>query len=220
MSLLWIVANNGDWASARNRGDLSAMNRHKQQVADAHGVPGFKAGMALRPIYHALSRSQYGQLSPKDAGFASAPGTDSDGNTEMPWSDDHSLNEHENWHHIPVTDVNLKHPIHASQDSVGAKLVAHNLFHPGKLPQTSYAGSQGERDLGSPDIDPDSFPREERAEAVGADESSKVPRFYRNKQGKTYVADGHHQIAANLLLGKDTMKGRVWDENNPPEGIR
>lgn len=220
MSLLWKVAANSGWWDARNRGDLSSMNRHKDQVAKAHGVPGFRAGIALRPIYQALSRSRHGQLAPKDAGFASAPKNDADGNTEMPWSDDHPLNEHENWHHVPVTGVSLKQPIHATQDGVGAKLVAHNLFHPGKLPPVSYAGHATEHEVGNPDVDPDSFSREERERQTNPDEASKVPRFYRDKQYKLHVADGHHQVAAALLLGKDSIPGRVWDENHPPEGVK
>lgn len=214
MSLLWVTAAQDDWYLARNKGDLSTMHRHRDQVAQAHGVPGFRAGIALRPIYQTLSRSNIGEMKPTDAGFASNPKNDSQGNTAMPWSDEHPLNEHANWHDIPVTDVNLRQPIHATQDGVGARLVAHNLFHPGKLPPASFRPEDNR--VGHPDQDPDAQDHGERAEAVGADEASKVPRFYRNKQGQMYVADGHHQTAANLLLGKSTMPGRVWDESNPP----
>ncbi len=220
MSLLWVTASGGDWATARNRGDLSAMNRHKDQVAQAHGVQGFRAGIALRPVYQALGRGPFSQIKPEDAGFASGPKDDADGNTIMPWPDDHSLNEHENWHHVPVTDVNLHQPIHATQDGVGPRMVAHNLFHPGKLPPKEVPGQERTSDVGNPDVDPDTHDLHERADYLGADESSKVPRFYRSKEGRMYVADGHHQTAANLLLHKTTMPGRVWDESNPPEGVR
>lgn len=222
MPNLWVQAvSGGPWFEARNRGDISAVNRHRAQVAAAHGVPGFRAGIALRPIYQALGRSTYGGLSPKDAGFASGPKQDEWGDV-LPWSDEHPLNEHENWHHVPVASVNLKQPIHATQDGVGAKLVAHNLFHPGKLPPVAHPGSEGEREhhVGNPDLDPDSFAHEGRSNAVNADEASKVPRFYRDAQGAMHVADGHHQVAAALLLGKPSIEGRVWDESNPPEGVR
>lgn len=220
MSLLWVTAQGADWYQARNKGDLSAMNRHKDLVAQAHGVPGYQAGIALRPVYQSLGHSAFGQLKPKDAGFASGPANDADGNTQMPWSDDHSLNEHENWHHVPVTNVNLRQPIHATQDSVGSRMVAHNLFHPGKLPPKELPGQERTSQVGHPDVDPDTHDLHERADHIGADESSRVPRFYRSKEGRMYVADGHHQTAANLLLRKGTMRGRVWDENNPPEGVR
>lgn len=219
MSLLWVrtAANSGEWYMARNTADMPAMKRHRQQIADAHGVKDYQAGIALRPVYQSLSRSKIGSISAKDAGFASEPRRDSDGNDVMPWGDSHDLETHENWHHIPVTNVSLKGPVHATQDGVGARLVAHNLFHPGKVAVTEYPGQEGTKGLGDPDVDPDSHDHQERAEAVGADEASKVPRFYKDKTGRLHVADGHHQVAAALMLKKPHIQGRIWDENNPPE---
>lgn len=221
MSLLWVRAASGEsWGTARNRSDMGEMTRHKNQVAKAHGVPGFRAGIALRPIYQALGRGSINDnIQPEDAGFASGPSNDSDGNLKMPWSDDHPLTDHENWHHVPVGSVPLKN-IHATQEGVNARGVAHNLFHPGKLPPVSWPGQEHSSEIGDPDVDPDSHDHAERAEAIGADEASKVPRFYRDKTGKTYVADGHHQVAAALLLKKPSIQGRVWDESSPPEGVR
>jgi hypothetical protein len=212
MSLLWVRTAAAEWYKARNTADMAAMKRHRQQIMDAHGVKDYQAGIALRPVYQSLSRHKIGQINAKDAGFASSPRQDSEGNDVLPWSDDHPLNEHENWHKIPVTDVPLRGPVHATQDGVGASLVAHNLFHPGKLPPTEWPGQEGTKGLGDPDVDPDTHDHAERAENVGADEASKVPRFYR-KNGQLHVADGHHQVAAALLLKKPHIQGRVWDED-------
>jgi hypothetical protein len=221
MSLLWVrtAANAGEWYMARNTGDMQALKRHRQQVVDAHGVKDYQAGIALRPVYQSLA-GRGGYMSPKDAGFSSGPKLDQHGNEVLPWGDGHPLETHENWHHIPVTDVSLRSPIHATQDGVNARIVAHNLFHPGKIPATEYPGQEGTKGLGDPDVDPDSHDHAERAEAVGADESSKVPRLYKDKTGQLHVADGHHQVSAALLLKKPHIQARVWDENNPPEGVR
>jgi hypothetical protein len=220
MSLLWVRAGLSKWYQARQGADMPAMTRHRDQIAQAHGVPGFKAAIALRPVYNALSKSPVGHMSPTDAGFASGPKLDADRNLEMPWSDDHPLNENKNWDHIPAEKVNISRGIHATQEGVNASTVAHNLFHPGKLPPISWPGHEQTSEIGHPDVDPDSHDRALREEHYGADESSKVPRFYRDKTGKTYVADGHHQVSAALLLKKPHIEGRVWDENNPPEGVR
>lgn len=220
MSLLWKTAANAGWWDARMRGDMPAMNRHRQQVADAHGVKDYQAGIALRPIYQALSHSRLAQIKPKDAGFASAPRENADGELELPFPHDHPLWEEDNWKHVPETQVNLKQPIHATQESVSANKVAHNLFHPGKMTPPDYEGQQGAHDIGSPDVDPDTYSHEERTNALQATPVTSSPRFYRSKAGQMYVADGHHATAAALMLKKSHITGRVWDDNNPPEGVR
>lgn len=220
MSLLWKVAARSGWWDARMRGDLSTMNRHKGQVAQAHGVKGFQAGVALRPVYEALHRSSMGHMDPKDVGFASKPRKDEDGADVLPWKEDHPLNEAANWHDIPVTKVNLRQPIHATQDGVSADLVAHNLFHPGKIPPPRFIGSDSAKDVGNPDVDPDSYSHEDRQYAHDTGEETRTPRFYKDAGGQMHVADGHHETAAAMLLRQPHINARVWDENNPPEGAK
>lgn len=217
MTNLWVTAAFSEWWGARNRGDLTTMNRHRDQVAGAHGVKGFQAGIALRGIYQSMNGNR--DISPKDAGFASGPKTGSDGNLEMAFPDDHDLYEHHRWNGIEPTEVNLKQPIHATQEGVTAPMVAHNLFHPGKLPPGGHSGP-GSEHVGNPDFDPDDMDHGHRVDSVSADESSSVPRFYRDATGKMHVADGHHQVAAALLLKKPSIRGRVWDESNPPGAPR
>lgn len=83
-----------------------------------------------------------------------------------------------------------------------------------------YEGQQGAHDIGSPDVDPDTYSHDARADALGASDVSAKPRFFRSKTGQMYVADGHHATAAALLLKKPHITGRVWDDSNPPEGTR
>lgn len=220
MSLLWKAAANAGWWDARMRADMPAMKRHRQQIVDAHGVKDYQAGIALRPVYQAMSHGRLSQLKAKDAGFASAPQEDENGELKLPFDQDHPVWNEENWKHVPETQVSLKQPIHATQGTVSANKVAHNLFHPGKMSPPDYAGGRGEQDIGDPDVDPDSYSHEDRSEALGAHPVSATPRFYRSKEGQMYVADGHHATAAALLLKKPHITGRVWDENNPPKGMQ
>lgn len=220
MSLLWKTAANPGWWDARMRADMPAMKRHTKQVAEAHGVKDYQASIALRPIYQAMSHSRLSQIKPENAGFASSPKEDENGELKLPFDQDHPVWNEENWKHVPETQVNLRQPIHATQESVSANKVAHNLFHPGKMTPPDYEGQQGAHDIGNPDVDPDTYSHDARAEALGASDVSAKPRFYRSKTGQMYVADGHHATAAALLLKKPHITGRVWDENNPPEGTR
>lgn len=211
MSLLWVQAAAADWYSARNTGDTAAMKAHRQQIVNAHGVKDFQAGIALRPVYQALHGGRSGHIEPKDAGFASGPKLDSDRNVALPWSDDHPMYDSKNWDSVPTTQVDHRKPIHATQEGVNARMVAHNLFHPGKLPPGSHSG-QGASDVGNPDLDPDDVDEEHRRSAVGADTASKTPRLFKDKSGNLHVADGHHQIAAHLLL-KKPFQAKIWDES-------
>lgn len=220
MSLLWKNAARSGWWDARWRGDMSAINRYRGKIAKAHGVPGFRAGSAMTPVMEALHGNHFGEMKPEDVGFASHPHKDEDGADVLPWKDDHPLNEEENWHHIPVTQVPIRRPIHATQDGVSADLVAHNLFHPGKVPPPRFAGSASEKDVGNPDVDPDSYTHEDRQYAHNTSEATRTPRFYKDEHGSMHVADGHHETAAAMMLGKTHIPGRVWDEKNPPEGVR
>lgn len=211
MSTLWVHAAAADWFSARNTGNSAAMKAHRQQIMKAHGVKDFQAGIAMRPVYQALHGGRVGHIDPKDAGFASGPKTNSEGNIDLPWSDDHDMYESKNWDNIPTTTVDYHKRIHATQEGVNARMVAHNLFHPGKLPPGSHSG-QGSQDVGNPDLDPDEVDEEHRRSAVGADSASSVPRLFKDRSGTLHVADGHHQIAAHLLL-KKPFQAKIWDES-------
>lgn len=213
MSLTWAqAAHQADWWTARQRGDVTAYKRHVQQIADAHGVSPVKARHAYVAVADAMRRGEYGHKATR-FGFASQPGTDAHGDTEMRIPDDHDIHDYEGparWGHLDTQDVNLRHGVHATQEGITPRMVAHNLFHPGKLMPTE------RHNVGNPDYDPDEEDASSRAHADGVEMHSDQSRFYRPEHGPTYTADGHHRVAADLLLGKTHTKGLVWDDSKPP----
>jgi hypothetical protein len=117
------------------------------------------------------------------------------------------------WHRAHVAQVPLK-GMKASQSWVRPLGVAHNLFHPGmRAPEEE--GVEGD-----PDYDPswDEERHRETDEMMAREYGDKpqpktdLPRFLRHRDGSYTCLDGHHRVAADLLLGKKSIPGRVIHE--------
>lgn len=117
------------------------------------------------------------------------------------------------WHRAHVAEVPLK-GMKASQSWVRPSGVAHNLFHPGmRAPEED--GVEGD-----PDYDPewDEDRHRETDEMMHHEYDGKpqpqtdLPRFLRHTDGSYTCLDGHHRVAADLLLGKASIPGRVIHE--------
>lgn len=212
MSLTWVqAASQGKWWMARFGGDKEASDRHVQQIADAHGVSLPQAHKAYRAVTDMLRRSPHDHPA-TSVGFTSQP-KDHGWYEENPIPDDHDIHDHdgpERWAHLNPEQVDISRGVHATQPPMKPHMLAHNLFHPGKLIPTE------EHLVGDPDHDPDIETHDARAEADGTEANSEQRRFYRPRNGKLYVADGHHRVAADLMLGKKQVSGLVWDDAKPP----
>lgn len=186
--------------SLRDRG-----KRYRQQVVDKHGVAPEIAQKAIQRVVKGLSQDEtWGD--PTHYGFASS--------TRQPLShlvdpDKASkLYRPDTWNHLPVQSVSLRdEPIHASQDFVRHRGIAHNLFHPGKQAPL-------DEEQGDPDYDPAWDHDDSAWESEDEHEHTKYPRFLRMNSGKMYAVDGHHRIATDLLLGKPHTYGRVVHEKD------
>lgn len=167
-----------------------------KRVSETHQVPGYAAGAALHTLRD-VHRS--GRARPADYGFASG----------FEDSDSHSypreLLNHQAWHHMEPEKVSLRSPIHASQWEMDQSSVGHNVFHPGKPHPADWD------EIGNPDHDPAHDPM-----PVPTHVRTDLPRLYRNEQGQMHVVDGHHRLAADLLLRKPHTHALVWDAKNPP----
>jgi hypothetical protein len=219
MSLLWTTAmpwwNNerrfdfegDDEYPLRDPGESLAARgrRYQQKVVENHGVT---PEVAQKSIKHVLKGMSKGEVwgDPKEYGFASSSRT--------PLS--FLMSSHEKaskiyrgdtWNHLPVQPVDLSEPIHATQDFVRHRGVAHNLFHPGKVAPRSEEDGEG---------DPDYEPDEPDYGWDDPDENKHTshPRFIRMNNGKLMAMDGHHRIATDLLLGKSHTMGRVLHERD------
>lgn len=215
MSLTWTqAANQGKWWMSRPTGDVNTYNRHVQQIMNAHGVSRDQAQIAHGKLSDMLQRGQYGHR-PTAFGFASTPRTDAQGFMETHIPDDHDMKDYEGptrWGHLDTQKVDLSRGVHSTQQEMDPHVVAHNLFHPGKLMPTE------KHNIGNPDFNPDEEDAASRAHADGVEVNSDRSRFYQPQgaSGPTYAADGHHRIAADLLLGKKHADGLVWDDTRPP----
>jgi hypothetical protein len=211
MSLTWVqAASNSQWWLSRVSGDADAVKRHTQQIAAAHGVSPTAARRAYIAVTDAIRARKH---QPTDYGFASQPKTDRHGWMETPIPDDHDIHDYEGprrWGHLESEQVDIHRGVHATQQQMDPHAVAHNLFHPGKLVPTS------KRNLGNPDHDPDQEDHAARAEADGVEGNSDLTRFHRTSNGRLNLADGHHRLAADLLLGKTHTSGLVWNDKKPP----
>ncbi|MFF7198177.1 hypothetical protein ACFZAM_31275 [Streptomyces sp. NPDC008079] len=203
MSLIWsyigrmppVTATWHDYSNPSG-GYAQHAERLKKQVSDGHGIPGYAAGAGLRTLRDHL-RADSDRAS--DYGFAT--GYEHSDSGSYP----HELLNHKAWHRMEPEKVSLRQPIHASQYEMDANSVAHNIFHPGKPHPADWD------EIGNPDHDPtqDSMP-------VPTHVRTDLPRLYRNEQGQMHVVDGHHRLAADMLLKKSHTQALVWDAKNPP----
>lgn len=91
---------------------------------------------------------------------------------------------------------------------------AHNLFHPGHPEPLEHEAK------GDPDYNPrwDDGDRDESES--GSEESPEQkalgnhPRFIRRHNGRLEVADGHHRVAADMVLGKTHTRGVMIHERD------
>lgn len=172
--------------------------RYARQVAKAHGVPHEHAERALK---HVLEDVPHGHsVSPGFYGFDSQD----DQRTHYSQPQIQKLMDPKTWKGKPVEDIPI-HEIHATQNFLRPKSVAHNLFHPGqKQPEEDEA-------IGDPDYHPDQNrdPEAHWHDWPEQDELHSVPRFVKNQYGEIEVADGHHRVAADKLLGKSHSRGVI-----------
>lgn len=179
--------------------------RFKQRVMDHHGVDD---ATAQRAIEHVVKGQDNGVIwaDPSEYGFASARRAFDNYPSHLI----SKLMDPDTWKGREPQEVDLTEPIHASQDFIRHKSVAHNLFHPGKK-QPAYQDDA----VGDPDYDPDQDQEED--DGYGEESSEGVDHgqvyFMRRHNGRMEVVDGHHRVATNLLLGKRSMPGMVIHEH-------
>jgi hypothetical protein len=170
--------------------------RYVRQVAEAHGV---EHGAAQKAVKHVLEDVPHGHsVSPGFYGFASQD----DQRTHYSMPQIHKLMDPKTWEGKPVEDIPLDE-VHATQNFLRPKSVAHNLFHPGqKQPDEDEA-------VGDPDYHPDQNrdPEAHWHEYPDQEKLHSQARFVRNQYGEIEVADGHHRVAADMLLGKSHTRG-------------
>jgi hypothetical protein len=201
MSLLWIHAawyhekpGTEEWGEHGFDHETREQRRDRylQHIQNAHGVDRESALRAARVVQSSPN--------PVEAGFASQPS-----GTRHPvrGSEDDGV-----WANAPIEDVDLSKPVHATQNWLHQRHLFHNLFHPGKKPPSH------DPDAGHPDIDPDED-RDEEDEAYWDRNDNghplDLPRMIRQTEGSHVVHDGHHRVAADMLLGKATTRARVLD---------
>lgn len=226
MSLLWVTAMpwwNGEEPHEYEEGLrdpeeplLSRGQRYKAQVMHNHGVDGPTAQHAIQHVVrHLMDDAIY--KDPTEYGFASS------GRSMDHWDPDvaHRLMDPHTWKGRKPQQVDLTEPIHASQEFIRPPSVAHNLFHPGKR-QPSF----DDEAVGDPDYDPDEHRYEDDGDYEDPDHQREQNAihsqvyFMRRNNGRMEVVDGHHRVATNLLLGKESMPGVVIHENEIPRRRR
>ncbi|MGN6635999.1 MAG: GNAT family N-acetyltransferase, partial [Oryzihumus sp.] len=181
--------------------------QYVQQVADAHHVSPAAAHRVIAQVAGDLD-SDKAFTDGRKYGFASEPHGHRDVFSEQQIK---HLMTPELWHGVPVTQVPTE-GIHATQNWLRPRTLAHNLFHPGKKL------GQVDDEEGHPDFDPDDLPREEE-DYDDIDEGSRPRpdlgehvRYMRREDGRMQLLDGHHRAAIDIALGKKTTPGTVIDE--------
>jgi len=167
-------------------------DRYVQKVQDIHGVGRDTALNALKAVS--------AHLDPVGAGFASQPRHSENVDPTLP---KHLLDQ-EIWARAPIADVDLRHPVHATQGWLKRDQMFHNLFHPGKKPPYD------DNLTGHPDVDPDHY-RDEDDDAYWDSDHGDHPAFIRQTDGSHILLDGHHRVATDMLMGRPTTRGRVLD---------
>ncbi|MFF7198176.1 hypothetical protein ACFZAM_31270 [Streptomyces sp. NPDC008079] len=184
-------------------------SRYISHVADAHHVDEKAATGALRHIVgHISSGSLF--TSPTDHGFAS----DSDQAHHYSLSMSRKLMDPKTWEGRKPENIDLRQPLHATQNFIRPDSVAHNLFHPGSHEPTERSA------VGDPDYKP-SWDDDSREESESGSESTpeekalhNTARFMRRHNGRLEVVDGHHRVAADMLLGKTHTRGVMIHERD------
>jgi hypothetical protein len=204
MSLLWIEA---AWYNAKpgtqewgehgfgHESREQRRDRYVQHVQQAHGVDRDTALGAIQEIVR--------HRSVPVAPFASTPGKPPSG-MRLPEEVDFK----EAWDYAPVEHVDLRKPVHASQNFLHQHYLEHNLFHPGEVPPRE------REEVGHPDASSNDDPDDEDYQwHTDASENGPrdLPRLIRQTDGSHVVVDGHHRMATELLLNKPTTQARVLD---------
>lgn len=190
-----------------NESMVARRNRYIKHISDAHGVDEKAATGALKHVFHSIDSVFAG---PEDYGFASSANQ----NHHYPLDTAHKLMDPKTWEGHHEEHVDLRQPIHATQNFIKPDAVAHNLFHPGKR-----TASDGDA-VGDPDYDPhwdSDFHHEEDEESDSTPEERALhgtARFMRRHNGRMEVVDGHHRVAADMLLGKTHTRGKVIHERD------
>lgn len=175
-------------------------------IADAHDVDRDVADRALEKIEnHTLGV----MADVRHFGFGGVRHVESSGEG---WN----YRSKKTWARAHVGDVPLGGKVNASQTWVRPMGVAHNLFHSGTQTPIS------EEHEGDPDYDPswdEESHRQDREERefyspgeYADDPETDLPRFLRHTDGSYTCLDGHHRVAADLLLGKPSTRGYVIHE--------
>lgn len=189
-----------------NETPIARRNRFIKHISDAHGVDEKAATGALK---HVITRGLGGFDDPTSYGFASSANQ----MTHYSHSTRQKLMDPKTWAGKQEEDIPLHQEIHASQNFIRPDSVAHNLFHPGKREPQDEA-------VGDPDYDPS---WDENLHHDEDEASSETPeqralhgtaRFMRRTNGSLEVVDGHHRVAADMLLGKSHTRGVVLHERD------
>jgi hypothetical protein len=185
--------------SLRDRG-----HRYVKQIADNHKVDTDTATSALKAIHHAVTQ---GETDPRHYGFTSA--ADSRHN-HYSLSQRRKIMDPKTWAGKGVENIPLDQPIHATQNYMVPDKVAHNIFH------GSQKSPEAEPDaVGDPDYHPEWGQFEDESGGESSPEERALEehtRFVRRNDGRMEVADGHHRVAADMVLGKSHTPGKVIDE--------
>jgi hypothetical protein len=184
--------------------------RYVSQVVDRHNVSRSAAEKAVKHVMRHHADDDHRFRSPREYGFASEGDQMRHYDTETTAK----LMDPKTWEGRPVQQVSLSQPLHATQNFIRPKSVAHNLFHPGKKqPDTDTEA------VGDPDHDPDWSRDDEEWHEEGGEtpeqrELHKNVFFMKRNNGKMEVVDGHHRVATDMLLGKKSTPGIVIHEND------
>ena len=206
MSLLWLQA---AWHDAKpgteewdeyGHGHESADQRRERYIRRVQDVHGVDRDTALGAIKVVAGYARGQTIQP----FSSIPRQIGRNGRDLPEEVDFKSA----WDHAPVHDVDLRKPVHASQNFLHSHYLAHNLFHPGEVPPSH------QDEVGHPDAMSNEDPDDEDYQWHTDDSENgprDLPRLIRQTDGSHVVVDGHHRMATELLLRKPTTKARVLD---------
>lgn len=184
-------------------------NRYVKQISSTHGIPEDHARTVAKAL---LGHVQNGTSDPRQYGFSSAADTR---HNHYSTSQTRALMDHRTWAGKKPEQVDISQGVHATQNYIDPNRVAHNIFHPGKK-----APWYEHHATGDPDYDPAWDGNEEESSGLEMDHDSVQnraleghTRFVRRSNGDLEVADGHHRVAADLMLGKTHTPGVVIHEH-------
>ncbi|MFE0490215.1 hypothetical protein [Streptomyces griseoaurantiacus] len=206
MAAWWSLHRDGDDERLRDPDESQAdrMARYRKHIAAAHGVDEAAAGGALN---HVLERMGKGMGRPEDYGFSSSAHSNRSyrqHTREKLWTPDR-------WNDRPEAEVSLHQPLHATQHYIRPEGVAHNLFHPGSRPAE---WNEGDPDY-APHRDEDLWHENDEDSGVTDDHLRMFGRTrFLQRRNRLEVVDGHHRVAADMLLGKRTTPGVVVHERD------